>query len=79
MIEGLRNSPQLDIMVRFLIAETGKRGIVFDNTFHARITETLEAMVRDGWVKPKIMDGVPLIQHEYPRTTASIRPNVPGR
>jgi hypothetical protein len=79
VIEGLRNSPQLDIMIQYLMTETAKRGIAFDNPFHARVTETLEAMVRDGWVKPKVMAGVPLIQHQYPRVTASIRPNVVGK
>ena len=79
VIEALKHSAQLDHAIPFLAHEVQKKGISFDNAFHARITETLEAMVRDGWVKRKVMDGAPLIDHQYPTVTASIRPNEPGR
>ena len=79
VIEGLRHSPQLDIMIPYLAERAREQGLPFDPTVHARITETLEAMVRDGWIKRKISAAVPVVEHAYPHITAAIRPNVPGR
>jgi hypothetical protein len=79
VIEGLKNSPRLDLMIPWLAEEVAKVGISFDNLFHARITETLEAMVRDGWVKRKVSAEVPVIEHEFPHITGAIRPNVHGK
>jgi hypothetical protein len=79
VIQGLKHSAQLDSMIPYLAEQTAKQGIRFDQTFHARITETLEAMARDGWIKRKVSASAPLIEHAYPHVTASIRPNIPGR
>lgn len=79
VIEGLKHSPQLDIAVPYLAEAITRSGTPFDNTVHARLTETLEAMVRDGWVKRKLSANITPIEHRFPHETASIRPNVPGR
>ena len=79
VIDALHYSPQLDIAIPYLQDLTRQQGIHFDNTFHARITETIEAMIRDGWIKRKRSDAIPAIQHDFPHVTKAIRPNVPGK
>jgi flavin-dependent dehydrogenase len=79
VIQGLRHSPQLEVVIPYLAEQTAKQGIRFDQQFHARITETLEAMARDGWIKRKRSASAPPIDHQYPYVTAAIRPNVPGQ
>jgi hypothetical protein len=79
VMDGLRHSPQLEIMVPFVADLAAKNGFEFDNAFHARITETLEAMIRDGWIKRKLSASLPVIEHRFPYETAAIMPNTPGR
>lgn len=79
VLDGLKHSPQLDKALVYLQGATKTRGIEFDSAFQERIIEALEAMIRDGWVKRKLMRGAPVVQHSFPQETASIRRNVPGK
>lgn len=79
IVEGLKASPQLEVAMP-IIAEAARRdGHNFDSKLHARVTESLEAMVRDGWVKRKVSENFPKIEHVFPHETAAIRANTPGR
>lgn len=79
MVEGLRHSPQLDLAIPFLAQKMAEAGIGFDSALHARLTECLEAMVREGWVKAKRSASIPEISHKMPMETAAIHSHIPDR
>jgi flavin-dependent dehydrogenase len=79
MVTGLQFSPRLDVAIPYLAKKMGEAGVVLDPMLHARLTECLDAMIRDGWVKPKRSLEIPAIRHEMPLETAAIHRHVPDR
>lgn len=57
IIAALRQSPALDIAGRYMLAALREQGREYDAAFHAEMVQALEAMARDGWVKPKKFEG----------------------
>ena len=76
VLQGLRHSAQLEHAIEFIEKAVTASGEKFDNKLHARITECLDAMVRDGWVKAKLSTQMPPIEFEFPLETAAIRKHV---
>jgi flavin-dependent dehydrogenase len=75
VVEALRHSPQLDIAATYIRDEMAKQGQTYDNKFHANLIDTLEAMARDGWVKPKAYAGGTAINVSFADDNAYIRKN----
>ena len=79
LVDGLQHSPRLDVAIPYLARKMSQAGYPFDESVHARLTECLDAMIRDGWVKPKRSTEVPSVRHEMPMETAAIHQHVPDR
>jgi len=79
MIDALQHSSRLDVALPYLARKMTAAGIAFDAELHARLTECLDAMIREGWVKAKRSAEVPAIQHEMPMETAAIHTHIPDR
>jgi flavin-dependent dehydrogenase len=79
VLEGLQHSPRLDVAMPYLKRRMTEAGYEFDTQLHARLTECLEAMIRDGWVRPKRSAEVPAVQHAMPMETAAIHTHIPDR
>ncbi len=61
VIAGLQQSPSAEMAFQFIKARLEELGMPYDGLTHSRILQTLEAMVRDGWVKCKnFQDGIAL-------------------
>lgn len=73
LIKGLQYSPQLDLAMPYLEHEMTQAGYDFNLKLRARLTECLEALIRDGWVSAKLTSSAPAIRHEIPLETAAIR------
>lgn len=76
MVEGLQTSPRLGEAFGFIQREMGD---AFDHELHARLTECLEAMIREGWVKARPSDEIPTVRHEMPMETAAVHQHIPDR
>lgn len=79
VLDALQHSPQLDLAIPYLRQRMTEAGYTFDGQLHARITECLEAMVRDGWVKAKRSTEIPAVKHQMPMETAAIHAHIPDR
>ncbi|MBS1727086.1 MAG: tryptophan 7-halogenase [Armatimonadetes bacterium] len=79
LTEGLFHSPKLDEAMPFIADLMAKHGARFDEQAHARLTECLDAMVREGWVKPYASHDGQAVRHEMPMETAAIHTHIPDR
>ena len=75
VVEGLKQSPQLDVAASYIQKEMAKTGQVYNAAFHANLVETLEAMTRDGWVKAKAYDGATPIVADFSKDNGFIQNN----
>jgi flavin-dependent dehydrogenase len=75
IVEGLKHSPQLDQAAAYIQREMAKSGQAYNANFHSQMIETLEAMARDGWVKPKSYDGATPVMADFSADNAFIRSN----
>lgn len=76
MLAGLQYSPNLGEAMEHLRERMTATGYTWDNKLHSRLTECLDAMVRDGWVRAKYSESLPPIHHEFPLETNAIRTHV---
>ncbi len=53
LVKGLEYSPKATQALAFLAHQFGAMGIPYNRALHEGAVQTLEAMVRDGWVEPK--------------------------
>jgi len=73
MMQALKQSTQLDQIMAYLGREMTAAGYKLDVKLKARLTECLDAMVRDGWVAAKLSSNYPPVHHEVPLETTAIR------
>jgi len=74
VIVGLEHSPQLDLAMSYLFEKMSKVGH-WDTHTSTRLIECLDAMIRDGWVKPKVSQSIPVIRHILPTESSVVRNN----
>lgn len=61
IVAGLRHAPGVEMAFRYIHSKFQEIGEPYDGYTHSRLVQTLEAMARDGWVKPKkFAEGMPL-------------------
>ena len=53
IVDGLKHSPRIDQAVTFIARRLAAEGQKYNMDVHVAIVQSLDAMVRDGWVKPK--------------------------
>jgi flavin-dependent dehydrogenase len=70
MIVGLEHSPKLDVAMAYLFEKMSKVG-QWETHTPTRLIECLDAMIRDGWVKPRVSQSSPVIRHKL-RTESSV-------
>ncbi|AIE83700.1 NAD(P)/FAD-dependent oxidoreductase [Fimbriimonas ginsengisoli] len=76
MVDALKFSPLLNEAFGFVQRTMGD---AFNHELHARLTECLDAMIREGWVRPKKFGEAPAVRHELPMETAAIHQHTPDR
>lgn len=77
MVEGLFHSPYLNLAMQHCAKLMGQNGIPFNHETHSRLTECLEAMIRDGWVKAKLDPKSRPVNHKMPMETAAVHNHIP--
>ena len=75
LVTELKKSPRLDVAVTQISRRLAQHGVKYDQTFHARMLYTLEAMERDGWVKCLNIPGASPITVQFGTETAFIESN----
>lgn len=77
MVEGLFHSPYLHQAMPFIGHLMAQHGIPLNNETQSRLTECLEAMIRDGWVTPKVDSRARPVRHQMPMETAAVHNHQP--
>lgn len=77
MVEGLFHSPYLPEAMKFCAQLMSQHGVPFNQETHARLTECLEAMIRDGWVKCTVDPKARPVSHNMPMETAAVHEHIP--
>ncbi len=72
---GLRESPRADHLAAYLRKGFAQFDVPYDATTETLIFNCLEAMVRDGWVKPQRSNQLDAIDYKIPEDTATISRN----
>ncbi|AIE85064.1 NAD(P)/FAD-dependent oxidoreductase [Fimbriimonas ginsengisoli] len=75
LVMGLQHSPRISQALAMISHEMAKKGIRYTPVEHEGFVQTLEAMVRDGWVEPRAYATGDSLQNWQPEASSMIETN----
>lgn len=75
LVKGLEQFPRIDDAIGYMARAMPAVGLPFDNRVHAGALESLEALVRDGWVIGRTYKTGTVLPEELPAQDSYIMPN----
>jgi flavin-dependent dehydrogenase len=79
LVQALQLSPRIEDIVGLMAGAHQRSGVPFDDAARAQVFESLEAMIRDGWVVPKRYGSAPTMTVDIPSESRFIATNKDGK